>query len=192
MRKYYRDKVFIIHGAYGHPNENWFPWLKEELEKRKIKVYIPKFPTPQGQTLENWFKIFREYMNILDEKTIMVGHSLGPAFILNILERSEKRIKAAFLVAPFIGLLNNPIFDAINKTFVDKEFDWDKIRNNCKKFYVYSSDNDPYVPLEKGIFIANKLNAKFTIVNGAGHFNEASGYVKFELLLKDIEEVLFK
>ena len=27
-------KFFIIHGAYGNPNENWIPWLKESLERR--------------------------------------------------------------------------------------------------------------------------------------------------------------
>jgi len=27
--------VFIIHGADGHPKENWFPWLKSELGKQR-------------------------------------------------------------------------------------------------------------------------------------------------------------
>ena len=185
-----KEKVFIIHGAYGHPRENWFPWLRKELEKKGVKVYVPRFPTPEGQTLENWLKVFKGYMDTLDENTIMVGHSLGPAFILNVLERSEKRIKGSFLVAPFVGLLGNPEFDVINKTFVDKQFDWKKIRNKCRKFYVYCSDNDPYVPLEKSKFIVDKLNAKLRIISGAGHFNKTSGYIKFELLLKDIEEML--
>lgn len=38
--------VIIIHGAYGNPEENWFPWLKKELEKLDCRVFVPKFPTP--------------------------------------------------------------------------------------------------------------------------------------------------
>ena len=183
-------KVVIIHGAYGHPGENWFPWLKKELEKERVEVYVPKFPTPEGQTLDNWMKVFQEYLDIIDENTIMVGHSLGPAFILNVLEHTDKIIKAAFFVAPFVGLLGNPTFDGINKTFTDKEFDWEKIKSRCRRFYIYSSDNDPYVPLEKGKYLAEKLEAVSKIVKGAGHFNEAAGYTKFELLLNDIKEIL--
>ena len=190
MKKEHKKKVFIIHGAYGHPKGNWFPWLRKELEKKEVEVYVPKFPTPEGQILDNWFKVFDEYMNIIDENTIMVGHSLGAAFILNILGRIEREIKAAFLVAPFVGLLGNPTFDTINKTFTDREFNWEKIRSNCKRFYVYSSDNDPYVPIDKGKFLAEKLNAMFRIIHGAKHFNGSAGYTKFELLLKDIEKML--
>ncbi len=179
-------KVIIIHGAYGTSKENWFPWLEMKLKNDGVKVYIPKFPTPEGQTLDNWMKVFNKYLNILDENTILVGHSLGPAFILNVLERVNKVVKAAFLVAPFVGSLGNPKFD----TFTDKKFDWERIKSRCKKFYIYASDNDPYVPLEKSKYLAKKLDAVFRIVSGAGHFNEAAGYIKFELLLEDIEEML--
>ena len=37
-------KVVIIHGANGSPEENWFPWLKKELETKGIEVIIPQFP----------------------------------------------------------------------------------------------------------------------------------------------------
>jgi predicted alpha/beta hydrolase family esterase len=50
--------AFIIHGSYGHPKENWFPWLKNELEKLNYKVFVPAFPTPQNQSLASWFKTF--------------------------------------------------------------------------------------------------------------------------------------
>jgi uncharacterized protein len=182
--------AFIVHGAYGTPEENWFPWLANELENQGLKVYVPQFPTPEQQTLENWFQTFRNYVSVLNEESIMIGHSLGPAFILNILETIDFSVKACFLVSPFIGLLNNPTFDKVNSTFVDKNFNWDKIKNNCRNFTIYSSDSDPYVPLVKGEFLADKIGAKFKVIHNAGHFNKASGYTSFPLLLKDIEAVV--
>lgn len=182
--------IFIIHGTYGHPKENWFFWLKLELEKLGCKVFVPKFPTPKNQTLENWLKVFEEYKKHLDENSIVVGHSLGPAFLLNVLERIDKPIKAAFFVSGFTGLLGNSEIDEINKSFVDKSFDWQKIKQNCPKFFVFHSDNDPYVLLEKSKEFAKNLGVNVILVKNAGHFNEKAGYTKFNLLLDKIKEVL--
>jgi predicted alpha/beta hydrolase family esterase len=181
--------VFIIHGSYGHPEENWFPWLKKELEKLSHTVYIPKFPTPEGQTLENWLKVFENYEQHLDKSSICVGHSCGAAFVLNLLERINHPIKAAFLIAGSVGLLNNE-FDKVSSTFTNRRFDWKKIKKNCTKFYVFHSDNDPYVPLKKGIELAKKLGVDIILVKNAGHFNEKSGYTRFDLLLEKIKDEL--
>lgn len=183
-------KVFIIHGAYGNPNENWFPWLKGELEKIGIKVFVPRFPTPEGQNLNNWLRAFEEYIPHIDEKTIFVGHSLGPAFIMNVLETLEKPILVAFFVSGFTGLLDQPEFDEINKTITDRAFNYSKIRNNCKDFFIYNSDTDPYVPLNKGRQLAMNLNGKLTIIKDGGHINAAAGYLEFPLLLRDIKNLL--
>ncbi|MFA5925952.1 MAG: alpha/beta hydrolase [Parcubacteria group bacterium] len=175
--------IFLIHGAYGDPEENWFPWIKSELEKRGLGVYVPKFPTPENQTLENWLAVFESCEKYVNKDSIFIGHSLGLAFILNLLEKSDRLIKAAFLVAGFVGYLGNPKFDEINKTFVDKKFDWEKIKKNCQKFYIFYSDNDPYVPAEKSREAVRRLEAESIFVKGAGHFNKDCGYDKFELLL---------
>jgi hypothetical protein len=66
----------------------------------KVVGFVPKFPTPKNQTLENWLRVFTELEPQLDDNTVLVGHSLGPAFILTLLEGNRK-IKAAFLVAAF-------------------------------------------------------------------------------------------
>lgn len=182
--------AIIIHGTGGHPEKNWFPWLKKELEALGCKVYIPQFPTPQNQSLKNWFKIFAKYKKYLNQDSIMVGRSLGVAFILNLLESINHPIKAAFLIAGFARLLDNPDFDPLNQTFVDKKFAWTKIKKNCRKFYVLHSDNDPYVPLDRGEEIAKNLGVKLTLIKGAGHFNTDSGYTKFEFLLEKIKSEL--
>ena len=172
----------IIHGIYGHPDENWFPWLKIELEKRDHEVIVPKFPTPINQSLESWLKVLKNYEDKINKNTVLIGHSLGTPFILNYLEQADKQIKAAFLVAGYHKLLDNEFYE-LNKTFVYKEFNWEKIRKNCEKFSVIASDNDPYIPLETNKELANLLGAKLTVIHNAGHINKKSGFYKFPQLV---------
>jgi len=179
------DTAFIIHGAYGSSQENWFPWLNCKLEEKGLKVYAPDFPTPEGHNLNNWMKVFEEYISTLNETSIIIGHSMAPAFILSILEKIDFRIKATFLVAPFVGKLDLPL-DGLNMTFTEKDFDWNKIKQNCERFYIYSSDNDEYVPLSKGKDLSDILNADFNVITNAGHFNQKAGYTSFPRLLEDI------
>lgn len=183
--------VFIIHGSYGNPDENWIPWLKAELEKAGCKVFVPKFPTPENQSLDSWMKVFQEYLVYINQDTVFVGHSLGPAFILRILEKKLRfPSKAAFFIGPFIGRLGNPDLDKINKTFFDTEFDWVSIKKNCKQFHIFCSDNDPYVPLENAAEVAKRLGVNQVLIKGAGHFNKKSGYKKIQFLLEMIKQII--
>ena len=182
--------VLIVHGTGGNPERNWFPWLRQELEKLGCRVFVPRFPTPENQSLKSWLEVFERYKKYLDEKSIVVGHSLGPAFLLNVLEKKRTPIKAAFFVAGFTGLLGNKTYDLLNKTFTDKVFDWITIKKTSRKFYVINSDNDPYVPLERGRDIAKRLGAEFTVLEKAGHINQESGYTKFNILLEKIKQEL--
>lgn len=34
--------TYIFHSTKGNPQENWFPWLKEELEKTEIETTVPQ------------------------------------------------------------------------------------------------------------------------------------------------------
>jgi predicted alpha/beta hydrolase family esterase len=183
--------VFIIHGAYGNPDENWIPWLKGELEKLNYNVIVPKFPTPENQNLKNWLDVFSKYNNdkFLNSDTIFIGHSIGVAFLLNVLESKKmKKIKSAYFIAGFTGKLNNPKFDIINESFANKIFDWNAMKSNCNRIFVYHSDNDPYVPLAKAEDLAKNLNVKVNLVKNAGHFGTKAGYTKFELLLEKIKK----
>lgn len=187
INQYLKMKTaFIIHGVGGYPQENWFPWAKTELGQIGYQVFIPQFPTPEGQTLENWIKTFAEYEKYISEESIIIGHSLGVPFALNLVEKHK--FKSAFLVAGFVGLTGN-IFEEGMKTFTLRDFDWEKINANCKKFYIFNSDNDPYVQPEKGPELNVKLkNSELITIQGAGHFNATAGYKEFPLLLSKIKE----
>jgi len=174
--------IFIIHGTEGDGNENFFPWLRQSLAGQEIVT--PRFPTPQGQSLDAWRAVFEPYMDKLQD-AILIGHSSGCAFILDILQRAELKARAVFLVAGFDGKLGSR-YDELLKTFVERDFDWDKIRQSAGRFYCYNSDNDPYVPSQMGVRIAQKLGGQITLMNNMGHFNVK----EFPLLLQDIRMFL--
>lgn len=179
--------VFIFHGTMSNPNSNWFPWLERELKVLGVEVFVPKFPTPEGQSLESWLKAFKPYQDKVDSETIFVGHSMGPGFFLRLLEQRTSPIKAAILVAPFYTYLDLPEpFPKLIETFIDHPFDWEKIKQNCPKFTVFCGTGDPYVPIEQSKFIAKKLGVELKIIKEGKHLNSEAGYLQFPEVLTAI------
>jgi predicted alpha/beta hydrolase family esterase len=182
--------VFIFHGTGGYPEENWFPWLKHKLEDKGAKVIVPQFPTKYTEPakIREWFDVLGNHGQDFNENTILIGHSLGGIFILRILEKLEYPIRAAFFVSTPIG--EEPILNREDaRSFSGFDFNWSKIKANCKHFVVFQSDDDPYVGFKNGADLAKKLSVKLTFVPNAGHFNKKSGYTKFEGLLAKLEEM---
>ena len=170
--------IIIIHGLGGNPQEIWFPWLKEELERLGHTVFVPELPNPKRPQLNEWLAKLDEYE--IDSETIFIGHSLAVPLTLHFLEK--RKLKSAFFVGGFCSLLDER-FNKYIDSFI-KPFDWEKIKQNCSQFYVFNSDNDSYVPLSRGEELANNLGVTLNLVKGAGHFNEEK---KFELLLEVIK-----
>lgn len=176
--------IFIFHGVNENDQENWYPWLRQELESRGYQVFIPNFPTPEGQTLENWLANFSQYKSQLTEESIVIGHSLGTLFGLSIIE--SYTVKAFISTAGFGELPGNK-FDSGMATFT-KNFDWEKVKNNAKTFLVLHGDNDPYVRTETAEKLAKSLNTKAIFIHNGGHFDGVDGYTKFPFLLEKIIE----
>ncbi|MEM4255162.1 MAG: alpha/beta hydrolase [Candidatus Norongarragalinales archaeon] len=181
--------AFLVHSTGGSPFETFYPWLSRELKKLGYAVQCPQFPTPEGQTLGNWMRVAKPYLKGFNEETILVGRSIGGPFVLRLLEASPVKINAAFIVAGFCSGPILPQFQPVVQSFIDKPFDWKKIRANAKSFFVYHSDNDPYLPLEMGEKVAKNLGIELTLVPGAGHFGLTAGFTEFPLLLDDVKSV---
>ncbi len=179
--------VFIIHGYKGHSQENWFPWLKQELEQLGHIVTVPDFPDPGYPELSRWINSFQQYKSLINEDNILVGHSLGGAFLLSWLEQNKAR--AAYFVASVSGQIGHPVDSEIS-TFTHKIFDWEKIKSNSNICYIFHSDNDPYIPLKQAKELAENLNSELLIIPNGGHLNSSAGYGKFRLLLEQIKKII--
>lgn len=171
----------MLHGAYGGPDTNWFPWLDAELKRSGIEVVRPRFPTPHGQSLEAWFETYDQAVALLTPApTMLVGHSLGVALALRLAERAAEPLCGLFLAAGFIGALGLPDYDPINASFFAKPFDWKGIRE--RKGYAcrtWAGDDDPYVPLSRSQELAHQLGAPLEVIAGGGHLNNETGFNSF-------------
>ena len=184
------SNVLIFHGTEGYPTENWFPWMKKNLEERGYNVIIPHFPSPPvvPAKISEWFDVLEEHMSKIDEDTIIIGHSLGGVFTLRVLEKLDQPIKAAFFTGTPVGERPILYYDR-DMAFCGFDFDWEKIRNSARKFEVFHSDTDPFVDLANGEKLSEKLGVKLNFIPNAGHFNKKAGYLDFPQLLEKFNDL---
>jgi aminopeptidase N len=186
-------KFVIIHGTGSGPQENWFPYVKQELEKRGAKVFVPQFPLDKQQNLNNWLATFKKRVPFeLDENTVLIGHSIGATFLLSILNRQQKSpLRASIFVSGFYDTLDEDYLHELTKTFVNLNFDWPLIKQNAGEIFQLHGDDDPHVSLAQAKRLAKKLGSNLTVVKGGGHLNRRTGYVKkFPELLQIIDKLV--
>ena len=184
--------IFLIHGSFGKPFENWLPWMETKLSEEKFRCFAPHFPTPEGQNYPNWCKLLDYYrdLNLINENTIFVGHSSGAIFTARYIADHRLRVKAYISVAGFNQFLSgDATFDNINKSFFTDQENLHRLVELAAKRYCFISDNDPYLPVDKLNEFASCIEAEKFVVAGGGHFNSAAGYDKFEQLLGLIKTV---
>jgi len=169
-------KVFIIHGFEGSPNGAWRPWLMGELEKQEIYACALSMPTPESPICSEWVEeISRHIERNETDEIYLVGHSLGVPAILRYLENIKaKAVSGAVLISGPSEKNGNRKIDV----FLNKPFDFEKIKSNCKNFSVIHGSNDPYVPLENAKFLSQELNGELIIIENGGHLNGSAGWLK--------------
>ena len=185
------QNIFIFHGTEGYPEENWFPWLKQQLEPKGCNVIVPQFPSPPviSAKISEWFNVLKNYEKYINEETIFIGHSLGGLFLLRILEGLGLQCRAALFVGTPIGV--RPILNwDRDSAFCGFGFNWGAIRPKAKYFAVFQSDNDPYVGLGNGEELAKELGVKLDFIPNAGHFNAKAGYTQFPQLFEKLDGYL--
>src|SRR3989344_8170634 len=100
--------VYIIHGWAGSSKGNWFPWIKKELEKRNVRVFVFDMPDAKHPSIESWVKYLEDNVKDADENAYFIGHSVGCQTILRFLEKlhKHKKVGGCFLVAGWFNIIN--------------------------------------------------------------------------------------
>lgn len=180
--------VFLVHGSFGKPFENWFPWLEEELTKRGITCVIPTFPTPHHQNYTDWERLMNYYceLGIVSEDTVLIGHSCGCVFLAHYLNEHKIKTKGLITVSGYNNFFSgDQTMDKLNGSFyIDSSYlDLSSYVKNVISFY---GNNDPYIPQSYLSDFTNYIGGKAIVVSNAGHFNASAGYTKFDAILEEL------
>ena len=183
-QKKINSNYLILHGSFGSPEGNWFPWLKKKLESKHYKVDVPKMPIGIGkQTYANWAREL-DKLNINNNTTI-IAHSIAPSFVCKYLVEKKQKVQKLIFVCGFnnyFGITNE--YDTVNREmFMDN---LEEIKKYCSDIICFYSDNDPYVKFETEKNFADTIATKQYIIKNGGHLNSESGYTEFTEILKVI------
>lgn len=183
-------RVIVLHGSFGAPEGNWFPWLSRDLRGRGVDTITPALPVDDEQSLESWMDRFDISVGPLRESDILVGHSMGAGFIIRLLERSTVKIRGCVLASVFMALIDNEEFDRVNSTFVTGDVDWESVRQRSSYWHLFHGSTDPYVPVRLAEDVARALQLDLDVVPNGGHLNAEFGFTEFPALRDEVVNAL--
>jgi uncharacterized protein len=173
----------ILHGLGNNSQGNWFPWLKDELEKKGWKVWVPNLPNPEKPNILKSIEYLLGNWEF-DKDSVVIGHSAGAVTALGLLQHLPEEVVIAQAI--FVSAFRNDLgWEELTDLFLDP-FDFEKIKRHAKERIFLHSDNDPYIPLEQADYLAKQVDGKLIVKEGQGHFNinkSGSHYKEFPFLL---------
>ena len=173
-----KNNYLLVHGSFGSPFSNWFPYLRKQIESKGLGVYTPDFPIGVGyQNYNNWSKLLKVYLdaNLINENTVIFAHSIAPVFICKFLIENKIKVKRLVFVCGFNNYLGiDDDYDAVNKSMYLNNLE--DIKNYCDDIVCYYSENDPYVKYDAEKEFADTITNNQVIIKDGGHLNSESGY----------------
>lgn len=167
-------KVFIVHSWGAHPEDEWYPWLKKELEKKGFQVEVPQMPNTDEPEIDAWLSFLKKKVGSPTAETFFVGHSIGCQTILRYLESlpPSAKVGGAVFVAGWFNLINLETDEEWQtaKPWLETPINFTKVKKHTKNFVAILSDNDPWVPLDDAKIFKEKLNSKIIVKHKTGHF----------------------
>ena len=189
-----RKQVIVIHGGTSFKTyEDYISYLEnKEIDIAKLRprkewkdslsvelgdgydILLPRMPNGTNARYKEWEIWFGNITKVLNDKVVLIGHSLGGIFLTKYLAENifPKKIIATILVAA-------PFDDAEGADGKESLVDFTlpsslaKFAMQCDKIYLLHSQDDPVVPFAQLEKYKNSLpNAKAIIFKDREHFNQ--------------------
>jgi predicted alpha/beta hydrolase family esterase len=182
-------RVVVLHGYQASPDAHWFGWLAGDLRPEGVDVAIPQLPDPHDPDPVAWLGAARDALGTPDERTVVVGHSLGCVTALHALATvpGSWRLAGLVLVAGFdVPQPAVPEVDAFTATAPDVA----RVAAATAHRHVVGSDDDAVVAPADTRALAERLRATFDLVPGGGHLRALDGFTTLPVVRDRVRAAL--
>jgi len=158
-------KAILIHGNGGcTAGDIWLPGLEHELTALGLDVINQTFPDNIKARAEYWLPHIESLG--ADERTILIGHSSGAVAAMRYAEAHQ------LLGSILVGVCHTDLGDSFEAAsgYYETEWQWQRIRDNQQWIAIYSSTDDPHIPIAEPRFIAAQLRCSYFEFTDRGHF----------------------
>jgi predicted alpha/beta hydrolase family esterase len=168
----------IVHGCPAGPegeqdpatrtyDKHWMPWVCARLAERRIPTSCPPMPDPWAPDYESYRKVFETHP--VSERTILIGHSCGCAFLVRWLGESKRSIDTLVLVAPW--KIPRP-GDPGRRAFYDFPIDR-SIKDRVRRILMFTSDTEREDGRRSLAIYHAALGGEIVDLPGRGHYVSA-------------------
>ncbi len=157
-----KTNYVFLHGLAASPEHNFWPWLKEKVERAGHTVQIPKLPDPGTLEIEEKANYVLKNLSFSKE-TVVVAHSLGSLVALKVLSQLKTPIRKLILVSPPSPI--NKKKNIVNRQSLWGDFDFKGIVKRIPEIVVIADIDDHVVPITDQKEIAELLKAKLVLLN---------------------------
>ena len=181
-------KIYLVHCWDGTSSDGWYPWLAEKISDNNVDLIKFDMPNTACPKIDEWVGTLNSKVDLLDDETYFIGHSIGCQTILRYLETKEiTKIGGILFVAPWLDLLPEAIEDEDSyntaQPWINTLIDFEKIKQFTSNINCIFSNDDYFVSIEQEKEFRNKLNAKTIIVNNKGHISQDDNVYELQEIL---------
>ncbi len=160
----YNDKSeYLDANRPAASNDHWLPWIQRQLLLRGVLAQTPEMPGFYEPRYKAWREMLERF--VLNEQTMLVGHSCGGGFIVRWLSESNIKVGKVVLVAPWLDPEHK-----IDEDFFKFEIDENLVSKTAGVVVMYSTDDDPEVLKSIEILRPRLKGVDFQEFKGMGHF----------------------
>lgn len=178
-------------GCSSIRQSNWYGVMYDLLKTKGIRTYCEDFPDPIHARRDRWIPFIRSLAEKEEnpEDVVLVGHSSGAQAALRYAECYP--VRACILVSATYSDLGDPHERASGyypqpkaDGTEDNPYQFDKMKQNCKHWWQFHSDDDPFIPLQEAEKIRDGLGLSTTYIMlpGRSHFFDYSPEILDALL----------
>lgn len=190
-----KNNIFVLHSLNGDTLRVWGQDVKEVFGQKQIDVIMLEFPIRAESRYEKFRTILDFYYEngVLNNKSIVVAHSIGNAYFVRYCEEKKFVPKSYIAVAPgwvydYPSNRTDYIVEVKKQSYVKQNaFDYVKSMN-CDRYCLYSDERDKNV--EKFTRFIRDTDSKGMYLKGYNHFDGYHNISKIPELISLINELL--